>query len=158
MDKNVLINMHRILVYIRSDIKYVFNESILDLLIAAVKMDEPNIEFVRNINKLVAEKSKIKSFFTKKNIVKFSELVDGNSTENRLNSSINEILVYAFNKAKELLANKQYEIAYDLVDAIHVLPETYSESKVEQLDNYWKVYIAPFRDKWGDDFFSSFSI
>jgi hypothetical protein len=45
--------------------------------------------------------------------------------------------------------------AYDLIDAIHCLPEALLEKKVWNPKDYWDIYINAYRKKWNSQFLSN---
>lgn len=50
------------------------------------------------------------------------------------------------------LGLKNFDRAYDLVDAIHCLPEALISKKQWDSKAYWKIYIRPYREKWDKQF------
>ncbi|MEK0317243.1 hypothetical protein [Cohnella sp. 56] len=60
---------------------------------------------------------------------------------------LNEIL----EEALFLLNQKEFQRAYDLIDAVHFLPEIMiTEDWIEK--EYWDNFIIPYRNKWNDHF------
>ena len=53
-----------------------------------------------------------------------------------------------------LLRQENFERAYDLVDAIHCLPEAIMSKKQWNSKAFWKIYIKPYREKWDNNFLS----
>lgn len=70
-------------------------------------------------------------------------------------SDLNKIMSDAINELEKLLAEKQYEKAYDLSDVIHALPEIYC-SKEKDMASYWNDFICPYSLKWNDNYFSEY--
>lgn len=51
------------------------------------------------------------------------------------------------------ISEKNFDRAYDLVDAIHCLPEALLYKRKWKPKAYWKNYITQYRNKWDKDFF-----
>jgi hypothetical protein len=61
------------------------------------------------------------------------------------------VLVTALKEVEHLLVEGDFERAYDLVDAIHIMPEIIV--RYGSLNRaYWKTHIGPYRDKWDKGF------
>lgn len=50
------------------------------------------------------------------------------------------------------LEQKNYERAYDLIDAYHCLPEIIADNNLSIPKKYWKTFIKSYRKKWDIDF------
>ena len=68
------------------------------------------------------------------------------------NPYIYDILVKACLVLKYALVEKSYDKAYDLVDAIHCLPDIIAENKFTITKSYWKTHIRYYRNKWDKEF------
>ena len=157
MDKNTLINYHRILVFIRYDIKRRVNEKIVDLLLSSLHEHINNSDFVVEMHKMMMTKGIRYIFMT--NDESFNLLIsdtDDNAVVER-EDAIRNILLYSMTKIKMLLKIKAYDEAYDIIDAIHALPEIFANGRVTNLFDYWKIYIEPVRLTWGREYFTEVS-
>lgn len=52
--------------------------------------------------------------------------------------------------ADSLKSNK-FEIAYDIADMLHVLPDVVIQKEKKGLKKYWKTYVEKFNNKWKCD-------
>lgn len=65
----------------------------------------------------------------------------------RFSSALDE----ALKELELLLGDGEYERAYDLVDAIHMMPEIIADYGTLN-DSFWQVHIAPYRNRWNRNF------
>lgn len=65
-----------------------------------------------------------------------------------------EILLYAISSLQTFLMSEQYSIAEDFADAVHNLPELFLMPYVPK--QYWRVFIEPFREKYGEQYFKTY--
>ena len=66
------------------------------------------------------------------------------------------VLKHTLEKLIFLLDKSEYEEAYDLTDAIHMLPEIVALQKIQYLHDYWNTHVEPLRLKWGIDYFQEY--
>ncbi|GGD56788.1 hypothetical protein [Paenibacillus nasutitermitis] len=96
-------------------------------------------------------------------------LIDGKiilDIENQYSSSYNEILsetqcntIFQYlqlinvviEEIKALILLNKYQRAFELVDAIHCLPEMLIQKNWNARE-YWEVFIHPYREKWDSSF------
>ncbi|MCL2421503.1 MAG: hypothetical protein FWD03_06560 [Defluviitaleaceae bacterium] len=150
MDKNILLNYHRIFVFMRHDIKQEVNRKIVDLLLDSLHKHVKNNDFVVEIRKMMMSMPNTENFNLLERDTDDKAVVDGEA-------EIRSILLYAVAEIKQLLKNKAYDEAYDIVDAIHALPEIFANDRANHLSEYWKIYIEPVRLKWGQKYFTEVS-
>ncbi|MBP2000776.1 hypothetical protein J2Z69_001807 [Paenibacillus shirakamiensis] len=62
-----------------------------------------------------------------------------------------QIVNLVIEEIKDLILLNKYQQAYDLIDAIHCLPEIIVLQNWNERD-YWKNFIYPYREKW-DSYF-----
>ena len=62
------------------------------------------------------------------------------------------LLLSACNGLISALHSKNFELAYDLTDAIHCLPSIIAENKFVVPKSYWKTHIQVYRNKWDKNF------
>ena len=53
------------------------------------------------------------------------------------------------------IQSKQYDLACDLADTVHCLPDIIAENKFSIPKSYWKSHVKYFRNKWDKDFLYS---
>jgi len=134
LKKDFLVNLFRICIFIRSDIKRFKNEEILEIVLKSWNDKIILSEIVNELPLVNTQKD-------------FDIYVD---------YVLEKFLLHAFERLKTLLKNKLYEEAYDLVDAIHGLPELLLRQEIKHMRDFWNVYIEPMRRKWGDCYFQEF--
>ena len=138
LKKSFLINFHRLFVFFRSDIKRFENKEIVGILLQCSNNDfgfgglakEFHIDFLLGSCE--------------------------EDVEIHVPEPIKKMLLYTFEKLKNLFNNMEYEEAYDVVDAIHGLPEMFAYQQTQHLDDFWKTYIEPIRRKWRSDYYEEF--
>lgn len=151
-----MLGITRIFIIIRSQIKNTYNVSILgevckyclmlkysgaiefdkfrDTIIKIVKNDAEMCEYLENALKM-------------NNI----DVVTDNESE------IFRYLPVISDSALEicnLLRDKKFDNAYDLIDAIHCLPEAIINKSQWSPKEFWEIYIHPYREKWDNNFLS----
>ena len=148
IDKNILINLHRIFVIIRSDIEGESVKPMLECILTVIKDLRNNNELIEIINKNQLLQSK----YSKSLVVGNNYIAVKYNTE-----MIKNILFSVLNKIICLCNKKEYKEAEALVDVIHVFPEIDFDSE-EDLISYWNCYILPFTQKWHNDYFSRYKM
>ena len=134
MNESTLTNFYRIMVFIRFDIKNEENKDIVCILIQAFDGLINNKEMCDAIVKIMPDwKTQLRYeeseyYFIQKQIIEFAKT--------------------ALYIMKESLATNAFEIAYDIADLLHVLPDIVLQKKTNQWNSYWKMYVDPFNKKW----------
>lgn len=134
MNESTLTNFYRIMVFIRFDIKNEENKDIVCILIQAFDGLINNKEMCDAIVKIMPDwKTQLRYeeseyYFIQKQIIEFAKT--------------------ALYIMKESLATNAFEIAYDIADLLHVLPDIVLQKKTNQWKSYWKMYVEPFNKKW----------
>ena len=65
-----------------------------------------------------------------------------------LDMQLKEFIIRALELVKKYMLIQEYEIAYDIVDMLHGLPEIIIADNEKGLKQYWKNYVRPFQRKW----------
>ncbi|NLE05803.1 MAG: hypothetical protein GX638_13525 [Crenarchaeota archaeon] len=68
------------------------------------------------------------------------------------NQAIYDILIKSCKAIKESIEEEKFEKAYDLVDAVHCLPDIIADNHFKITESYWEIYIKPYRIKWDKRF------
>lgn len=68
------------------------------------------------------------------------------------NKHIYIILSTACEELIQLLKDKKYERAYDLVDCIHCLPDIIADNNFTITKSYWKTNLHCYRKNWNNNF------
>ena len=142
MNKSILINLQRIMVFLRFDIKNKRNNDILCILIQAFDGLISNKEMCDAIVKIMPDW---------KTQLKYEE------SENQF---VQEKVIEFVKKAMQILGDSlsthEFDIAYDIADILHVLPDIVIQNEKKSLKKYWKVYIEGFNKKWQCDALAKF--
>ena len=140
MNKNLLINLSRLLTYFRRYIDTPDIPAINDIIIDCISGKKSNSELVHLI------KNQYELYLD-------YQLLDGDSKQSIDLQNFCGIFLYAFERIRDLLKLNQYDEAYDVVDAVHALPEIFAEGRTRWLRDYWKTYIVPLNKKWKKKYF-----
>ena len=151
---NFLIGTQRILIFVRSDIAKPINAIILKVILKFISS-----YLLLNTVDFESFKSEIISIHDlDKDVLEF--LLNALSTNNINIKTDNFIEI---NKYMYVMKDSIIEIcthidqgntdrAYDLVDAIHCLPEALLNKKQWNSKRYWETYINTYRRKWDETF------
>ena len=151
-----MLGFQRIFIIIRSQIRSHYNISLLEQVSKyCLKLkDEEAIEFeiFRNeIFRILNDNLETNEFL--ENALKIdciSYVTDNLGEINRYLSVLNDTAL----EICTLLRHENFDRAYDLVDAIHCLPEAIMSKKQWNSKAFWKIYIRPYRKKWDNSFLS----
>lgn len=66
--------------------------------------------------------------------------------------AINDLLIKLLENLLYLLNNKDFEMAYDLVDSVHCLPEIIADNNMTIPKSFWKIFIKDYQNRWDKDF------
>lgn len=146
MDKNMLINFYTIMITIRFDIKNKENKDIVCILMKAFDGLINNKEMCDAIVKIMPDwRARLKYeeseyYFIPKEVIEFMKT--------------------AIHIMKDSLNTDRFDIAYDIADMLHVLPDIIIQRNKKQLKrcwrSYWKVYVEPLYKKWKCDAFTKY--
>ena len=136
MTVNMWKNLQRIFVFIRFDVKDNNNSYIIDTIIRAVNNNIGNDEMCKMIFYLMPDWK--------------GQLMDEEDEwqELALDMQLKEFIIRALELVKKYMLIQEYEIAYDIVDMLHGLPEIIIADNEKGLKQYWKNYVRPFQRKW----------
>ena len=159
MEKKIscfMIAFMRIFIIIRSCIKSPYNISLLNEISKyCLLLEEQNVAgfeaFRLEIIRVVKDDVKTKEFLEDALRIYEIDFITDNLCE------INRYLPIINNTALEIctqLKQKNFDRAYDLVDAIHCLPEAIMKKKQWNSKVFWKTYIKLYREKWDKNFLS----
>lgn len=142
MDTKTVNIIYILLLLIRYDIKNKNNVNIIDVIIEQLENNESyqifkdklrQIEYINN------------STYIFNDTTKSDDSIFLSATkERRFKLILKTILL----NLQSTLRAGFYEYSYDLVDAVHGLPQIYINSTQKDLKRYWKLYIVPFQKKW----------
>lgn len=137
MDKYLLQNFYKLMVLMRSDIKNSKNLIICELILNAINSQIPNETLLFKLSEIfnLDDYQNFFSFDSGDNIcIKNNEL---------------KIITVGVEEVLNCLQLNKYDFAYDLIDALHILPEVLSNNGNIELYDYWKTYFENLTKKYG---------
>ena len=138
LKKSFLINLYKAFVFIRSDIQRFENKKIIGALINIFSNSTDYDVYIKALP------------------IDFSIVSCEIDVEVYMPESFREIFLYTLKKLNNLLNNMLYEEAYDLVDAVHGLPELIALQRTQNLEDFWDIYIEPIQCKWNIEYLQEF--
>ena len=144
--KNDLYDISFVFISIRIDIKNKYNSEVLSKIISVLK--ENNFVFDNQIRKAISGINGL-------NMEQWSPMFHENIYVNHQflkNTCIYNLLTSLCVEIKYLLEHSDFERAYDLIDAIHCLPNIIADNHFHIPKPFWKTYIKPYRKKWDKTF------
>lgn len=139
MEKYLLINIYKLMILMRNDIYNKDNLPICELILNVLKIKEGNESMLCNMNKII-------DLTIYLNFFEF-----GNSNNVHVKERVINILILGIEKIFCNLQTKNYDFAYDMIDALHILPEMLSDGKKINLKHYWKTYFSKLSRKYEDE-------
>lgn len=151
-----LLGFQRIFIHIRSQIQNPYNIGLLKKIseysLTLIKSDIEYDIFKTEINKIVNSDAQLEELF---------KMALNNINISFETDNLQEIKGYLY-----VLSDTSLEIciqlnagyfdrAYDLVDAIHCLPEAILSKKNWNTKVFWNTYIKPYRERWDMNFLGS---
>lgn len=137
-----LLNLERIFIYIRSDLKRSENRQIILLVINVIdKLQCSNEELCLCIN------SYIKLYNEQTTLCG----IDDESISKRL--IFKQFLIDSLLYLLALIDNNEYEKAYDVIDILHAIPNVININHKKSKKDFYMSYIKKFNHKWKDKFF-----
>ena len=153
-----MLGFQRIFVIIRSDIKNPHNINLLELiskyclLLKEDKSTKFDI-FKSEIYNIINKHDEINELI--ENALKIYEVTPITDNLNEIYRYLSVISYTALEICMQL-RQKKFDKAYDLVDAIHCLPEALISKKQWDPKLYWKMYIRPYKEKWDNQFLKNY--
>lgn len=138
MDKNMLINFYTIMIAMRFDIKNKENKDLICILMKVFNGSINNKEMCDAIVRIMPDwKARLK----------FEE-----SEYYFIQKEIMEFIRTAMRMIKDNLNADGFDIAYDITDMLHALPDIIIQQNKKQSKrcwrSYWKIYVDPVYKKW----------
>lgn len=153
----VLLGLHRIFVLMRSNIRNPNNNVILE------KINNQMSDGIRN-KVFDFELFKNSLLEIVKNDAEYNDFLMqalNIDCENQNTDNLDEIFKYLpvlsdmISEIMECINKEKYEIAFDLIDAVHCLPESLIEKSNWDSQSYWNHYVKPYREKWNNEFLNN---
>lgn len=146
------VNLERIFIFIRFDIRNKDNYQVVDIIIKAIKNNVNNEEMCKMIFKIMPK-------WRTQLVVKGME-----DKEMIIPGKLEIFLIRAVELIKDTISTQEYEIAYDTADILQGLygivigmqkrwRRYWQKKKWKQ---YWQQYLKPFQKKWDYDVFYEF--
>lgn len=129
-------NLKRVFVFVRFEIKNDKNCQIADAILYGMKNHVTNEELCDMLIQAMPEWKE--KFHTKTEI----------KQEILYNEELEQFIVHAVELMKDHLEIQHYDLAYDLADMLHALPDIVLANEKNGLKNYWKIYVKPVQKKW----------
>lgn len=129
MDSNFLLNVQRIMVFMRFNISSPQNTELVDILTNCMNSNCDNcllVDLISNRQGELREQLLL-------------EEGEGYGTNNNIKSFLLQMLEFI----SEGVDTQNYDMAYDIVDMLHVLPDVIIANDRKQLKQYWKIYVKP---------------
>lgn len=143
MEKEILVNIHRLLIKMRYNIYDETNIVLLDIIEETLNNNYSNQEMIKLLRQRLNDWP---------DLIKLQETIISNKLKSELSDNEIDLFLnvmnYSISKAKFYLVEQKYDIAYDIIDAIHVFPEIVVKSNKRTLKKFWKLYIEPVNLKW----------
>ena len=145
INKYDLYDISAALINIRNDIQSDINIELLKAMIDVLNVSESEDNQIRKALSTVKgiQEDKWHFVFVQNVYVNHSYLKDPN---------IYDILKKAMLNLLQLLLEKSYDRAYDLVDSIHCLPDIIADNNFIISTSYWKKHVKIYRMKWDKSF------
>lgn len=134
MNEYMLINFQRIMVFLRCDIKDRRSIDILCILMKAFDGLINNEEMCDEIVKIMPDWK--------------AQLIYARYEYCFIQQEIIEFMKIAVQIMVDSLSSKELDIAYDIADILHVLPDVIIQKDKKGLKKYWETYVERFNDKW----------
>lgn len=142
IDRNDLYDIFYVLTLMRSDIENPLNKTILLKLVCVLEKQElPEDNQVRKAIATVEGLDEQKWFFVYHNNVYTTHRLLKNPNTCRLIADLCLDIVRA-------LEDREFERAYDLIDACHMLPEIIADNRLSVPKSFFKTGLALYRRKW----------
>lgn len=139
-------DLYAVLTNIRSDIQYNYNTNILNALIDVIEYDghmEDNL--IRKTISAISGLDKEKWFFINHNNLYVYH--------KRINQSYVYDLLYSMcTSLREVLIDRNFEMAYDIVDCIHDFPLIMVEKDLRTFKNIFRNRVKFYRKRWDNNF------
>ena len=138
MDSNMLINLYRIFVNLRTNINNPKNVEIIEVIADCINEKKDNEKL---LNLLCSKYDYI------------NQLLYGNGYIVIDNNNISEFIISMLTLTKISIIEENYELSYDAIDLIHFLPELMINYDQKQLKKYWNRNVRHFSKKWKIEIF-----
>ena len=138
MEKNLLKNIYKLMILMRSDIYNKDNNKICEQILAVLNFRENNESLLCRLNKII-------------NLERYINLFEsGNEGCVNLEEKEIKILTLGIRKIDDCLKIKNYKFAYDMIDALHIFPEILANREKINMKHYWNVYFEVLIKKYND--------
>jgi len=147
VDRALLINTHRIFVLIRANIDHLANSELLGLVMKGFKSGGLNSTFIDDVNN---SQPTLKDYVSEMLTTDTGTFI---CTDNNFETLFAHVLL----RLMHLLDEGNSTMAYDIIDAFHVLPELAADGiKIDYAD-FFRIYVEPLGVKWGTSLLEEFS-
>ena len=139
MEKNLLRNIYKLMILMRNDVYNLNNQRICECILQTLCCKENNKVLLCKLCKII-------------NINMYLNFLDYENSECvAIKKTELNILIAVIKKIQNCLKSKQYDFAYDLIDALHIFPEILSDNKKIILKDYWNIYFSDVEKKYNKE-------
>lgn len=137
----------RVFLLIRTDIRSQHNSDLLNVLLKSLQRllngeDLETYDLIKDINQIT-------------NRIRLDDIKGSNIDHLKLFPPIYmSLLDNVLTEAIHVFEMRDYQRAYDLIDAVHFLPQLLITEDWER-GEYWESFIIPYRIDWNNDFLKS---
>ncbi|MDE7183112.1 MAG: hypothetical protein K2O40_01275 [Lachnospiraceae bacterium] len=142
MNPCILENLKSIMILMRSDIRNRRGEEIVHLFHRAFLNQMRNSELCEKMIEMMPEWR--------------GWLIDGEKTDQVIPDRLLAFVNLALEVMREALHAGEFEMAYDLADMLHVLPDVIADNDKASRRSYWKIFVVSFQKKWHCNIFHKF--
>ena len=143
MDKNILTNFYRLLVFIRFDIHRYENKMIIDIMVDALLNNYSNRLFVKEATDKVLQHK-----MSNDDSYDFLTLINENHVDIEQKEKILRVLIPIMEKIQFFISTNAYDEAYAVVNMAHALVEAFANEKTKYLGDFWEIFMEPLISKW----------
>ncbi len=145
MNRCILENLKRIMILLRSDIRNRRGRELVHLFRQAFQSQMSNGELCGEMMEMMPE---------------WCSWLSCGETPARDEVWVQEELAAFISQALEVMEETlhadEFEMAYDLADMLHVVPDVIVKNDKMSMKSYWKRFVVPFHKKWNCNIFHKF--
>ncbi len=144
---NDLYDLSAVFINIRRYIKFEHNIEILNAvskLLDINNLDCTENQLRKSLAKIQGLNEECWSFIKHDNVYVYRRYIKNPALKTTLLSCVKELT--------NVLNDRNYDKAYDLVDCIHCLPNIISECDLSITKSYWRINLRNYRRKWDKNF------
>ena len=142
MNRCILENLKRIMILLRSDIQNRRGKELVHLCHQAFQNQMSNGEMCKKMIEMMPAWQ--------------DWLNCGETPDWFVQEDVAAFINMALEVMEETLHAGEFEMAYDLADLLHVVPDVIAKNDKASMKRYWKVFVVKFHQKWNCNIFHKF--